>query len=322
MVMIPLPFVFALLACWGLWRVLLDGGREDGWFYPVICLAGIALQMVIIGTRFGYGVQGLASVQPFLGVILPPLIWMSFRRPETSADGLVHLWPLAGLGLIVLAAPDWQDGFVAIVALIYAGALIRVLRQGEAGLAWVTASQVPKVRGLAKVAVGILGATALTDAAAPVIAMMGRQDRIGEVVGVAMLMLAAAIIAAQFWRRQLAHQPIEDGYAEVFSGIEHLMQEDKIYRDPDLTLGRIARKLHLPVKAVSRAVNGSRDMNVSQYINGYRVAEACERLSGSDQAVTAILYEVGFNTKSNFNREFVRIMGVTPSAFRRSEGPR
>jgi AraC-like DNA-binding protein len=39
--------------------------------------------------------------------------------------------------------------------------------------------------------------------------------------------------------------------------------------------------------------------------------------------VTRILFDAGFQTKSNFNREFLRITGMSPSAWRKqaaSEG--
>jgi AraC-like DNA-binding protein len=40
--------------------------------------------------------------------------------------------------------------------------------------------------------------------------------------------------------------------------------------------------------------------NVSQYVNGHRIAEACRFLKGAGQPVTAVMFESGFQTKSNF----------------------
>jgi AraC-like DNA-binding protein len=39
-------------------------------------------------------------------------------------------------------------------------------------------------------------------------------------------------------------------------------------------------------------------------------------LLGQGENVTAAMLASGFNTKSNFNREFLRVTGKTPSAFR------
>jgi AraC-like DNA-binding protein len=92
------------------------------------------------------------------------------------------------------------------------------------------------------------------------------------------------------------------------------MVADRLYLDPDLTLARIARRLHVPVKQLSAAVNRSRGENVSRLINGFRIRHACERLV-ADESVTAAVFNSGFNTKSNFNREFLRVTGGTPSEF-------
>lgn len=92
---------FVCAALWGICYLLRSGARDPGWVYPVICLAMIALQMGIIGIRFGYGAAGLAPVQPIVGVLLPPLIWLSFARPTGAAAGAVHLWPIGVLAMVL-----------------------------------------------------------------------------------------------------------------------------------------------------------------------------------------------------------------------------
>ena len=49
---------------------------------------------------------------------------------------------------------------------------------------------------------------------------------------------------------------------------------------------------------------------------GYRIAEACRLLTETDQPVTKIMFDVGFQTKSNFNGEFRRVTGMSPTAWR------
>lgn len=89
------------------------------------------------------------------------------------------------------------------------------------------------------------------------------------------------------------------------------------FRDPDLTLQRIARKLSLPQRDVSRAVNDCAGVNVSQYVNRFRVEAACLALRQTDQLVTQVMFDAGFVTKSNFNKEFSRVTGTSPSGWRR-----
>jgi AraC-like DNA-binding protein len=111
--------------------------------------------------------------------------------------------------------------------------------------------------------------------------------------------------------------PREDD-GRILAAIDRLMRERKLFRDPDLTLNRIARRAGLPARHISGAVNRLESRNVSQLVNGYRIEEAKRLLTETDLPVTTIMFEAGFQTKSNFNREFLRATGQNPSDYRRS----
>ncbi len=55
-----------------------------------------------------------------------------------------------------------------------------------------------------------------------------------------------------------------------------------------------------------------------EYLNRIRIVKACELLSTTAKKITDIASLVGFNNISYFNRTFTRIMGSTPSAYRKS----
>jgi AraC-like DNA-binding protein len=55
-------------------------------------------------------------------------------------------------------------------------------------------------------------------------------------------------------------------------------------------------------------------------VNGWRIAEACRLMQGG-ASVTEAMLGAGFNTKSNFNREFLRVMGLPPSDWLRGGQP-
>jgi AraC-like DNA-binding protein len=103
---------------------------------------------------------------------------------------------------------------------------------------------------------------------------------------------------------------------ETIVRVDDLMQEKKLYRDANLNLDRLARKAGIPARQISAAINRAMAKNVSQYVNEYRIAESCRLLADTDQSVTEIMLDVGFQTKSNFNREFRRITDMTPLAWR------
>lgn len=103
---------------------------------------------------------------------------------------------------------------------------------------------------------------------------------------------------------------------EVLDRIRTLLADRKLARDENLTLSRLARRAGVPARQISGAVNRLAGKNVSQFINDFRIAEACRLLSETDMSVTAAMLESGFQTKSNFNREFRRVTSLSPASWR------
>ena len=105
-------------------------------------------------------------------------------------------------------------------------------------------------------------------------------------------------------------QPTEAA-TELVARLRTLLQKGPLFLDPDLTLSRLARRLQVPVKDLSKAINQICGENVSRYVNRHRIAHACELLK-QGQSITSALFDSGFQTKSNFNREFLRLKGCSP----------
>ncbi|MEY4980212.1 MAG: HTH-type transcriptional regulator YesS [Pseudomonadota bacterium] len=55
----------------------------------------------------------------------------------------------------------------------------------------------------------------------------------------------------------------------------------------------------------------------TDFVNRVRISRACQLLMDTDQPVSQICYEVGFNNVANFNRRFLEIKGMTPTEFRK-----
>ncbi|KPF42295.1 helix-turn-helix domain-containing protein [Rhizobium sp. AAP43] len=104
---------------------------------------------------------------------------------------------------------------------------------------------------------------------------------------------------------------------QLAASLDRLMLEKRLWADTDLNLTRLARRLGVPARAVSEAVNRAHGMSVSHYVNTHRITEACRLLRQTDMPITRITFEAGFMTKSNFNREFLRVTGESPSEWRR-----
>jgi AraC-like DNA-binding protein len=100
--------------------------------------------------------------------------------------------------------------------------------------------------------------------------------------------------------------------------LEHLMETEKIYREPDLILDDVAKKLQTNYSELSKTVNQCFMLNFNDYINKYRIADVVAKMNDSkfsNQTLLGIAFEAGFNSKSTFNRAFLKFMGTTPKIY-------
>lgn len=97
-----------------------------------------------------------------------------------------------------------------------------------------------------------------------------------------------------------------------------LVEEEKVYTDPELTLTQLARKMNTNASLLSKVINTCFQQNFNDFINYYRVQETI-RLMQSDAHrhlnLLVIAYEAGFNSKSTFNRAFKKVTGKTPGDY-------
>ena len=103
---------------------------------------------------------------------------------------------------------------------------------------------------------------------------------------------------------------------EQLAHLNRVLSEEGLYADTELNLMRLARKSGIPARTVSRIINTHTGQNMSQWVNSVRIEKACERLMDGSTTVTQAMHDAGFLTKSNFNREFRRIKGCSPSEWR------
>lgn len=57
-------------------------------------------------------------------------------------------------------------------------------------------------------------------------------------------------------------------------------------------------------------------LSFTEYVNRYRVAEACYRLESANASILSIALACGFNSLRSFNRNFKRVMDKTPTEYR------
>lgn len=102
--------------------------------------------------------------------------------------------------------------------------------------------------------------------------------------------------------------------------IKFHMQNKKPYLNPDITLELLAKELDINIRKLSGIINTEFEENFFSFINKYRIEEAKKELSDPDnksKTILEILYKVGFNNKSAFNRVFKEYTAQTPSEYRK-----
>jgi AraC-like DNA-binding protein len=95
------------------------------------------------------------------------------------------------------------------------------------------------------------------------------------------------------------------------------------HADEPLTLSRLAQEAAMSPYHFLRTFRDVTGLTPHRFILRARMYRAALRLRQSDDAVSAIAYECGFNDLATFNRRFARVMGATPTAYRvRRQGAR
>jgi AraC-like DNA-binding protein len=100
-----------------------------------------------------------------------------------------------------------------------------------------------------------------------------------------------------------------------FERIKTLVESEKLYLNPKLSIGEIADRLKTNVNYVSRAINSKANVNFFEFINQYRVSEFKIQVVNpqkSNFTLLAIAMECGFNSKASFNRIVKEQTGQTP----------
>ncbi|MCM8529753.1 MAG: AraC family transcriptional regulator [Lentisphaeraceae bacterium] len=83
-----------------------------------------------------------------------------------------------------------------------------------------------------------------------------------------------------------------------------------------VSLAEAADLVHMSSKSFSRFFKANTGKNFVQYVNELRIGQACRRLIESNDSITEICYDSGFNNLSNFNRRFLEIKKMSPREFR------
>lgn len=111
---------------------------------------------------------------------------------------------------------------------------------------------------------------------------------------------------------------LSEAETQLVQQLEELMNTQKLFRDPTLTLFDVAQKMDSTPKQISRIVNNGFQSNFNDFVNKYRTQDVIERGKANEtdyKTLLGIALDAGFNSKSTFNRAFKKHTGKTPKAF-------
>lgn len=334
MLSVPIPIVVSivLITLMLMHREQLSSMPSGRWFLGLLVIYVISL--VLIGLRWAIPAPQLMRVLPIVAVVWCVVAWLAFR--SLSRDGPVllrsdwpHLVPLVAIVIALVAAPIWIEAVIIVCNLFYAALLVRLALRGADRLRLVKFTATQTSLFALWITAALLVASAVIEFVIWLDFALYRGSHAARIVAwvnvpILLFMGVAATTAGQAVTEsadepspQPVDTPEQTDMAALLVQLEELLVGQQLYTDADLNLQRLARKAGVPARQVSRAVNSQTQLNVSQWVNAARIRAACDLLRDTDTPVTEIMHQVGFVTKSNFNREFRRATSQSPSEWRK-----
>lgn len=262
---------------------------------------------------------------------LPFLLLPSSARASMMAGEMPEVAPILILVSLAGIALYWL--FLCLVTALAGLGILRELRRQRAALAQVLAQPSPRFDAVAALGLGVaaLFGLQLLD-----LLTLGRVlvGPLADLFVFALILSTAAHgltlrLTLPDWATDVVAEAPSyarsgldpEAMALLLTRIDAAMRRDGLWREPDLSLADLATAAHAKPFYVSQALNQGKGENFYDYVNRWRVAEAKELLQTTGDTVLSIAYATGFNAKSTFNAAFLKLVGMTPSAWRAS-GPK
>lgn len=106
--------------------------------------------------------------------------------------------------------------------------------------------------------------------------------------------------------------------SKLINKIDVLMKFDKIFTNSNLQTSDVAKMLNISTHQFSQLLNDNLNKSFSTFINEHRIDEAKLKIkSNQNYTLEAIGNESGFNSKSTFFTTFKKLVGLTPSEYKK-----
>ncbi len=335
----PLPMATALLCAVIavlIWRLDLGLRSANALFSAFFGLG--AVTSFLVGLRFGYGFEALIPLQRTLPLLLGPMMYLGFvsltiDRRRLPMMILLHLGtPAVLMVFLVLLAEELRnlDWIISVSYLVYGVGLYLLWRKGPDALVHARVDVTRNLSNWLLRGIGFLAFILILDTAIAIDFAVNQGVNVASLISygtipLVLLLLATLITLPLVFNRSpaLASQPRVPNKddVEIVAKLETLMDDHQLFLDPEITVQRLAKRLSIPARSLSGAINRTQGKNMSQYVNTFRLAYAARQLVETNKSVTKIATQSGFMARSNFYREFQRVYGQSPVAYRASCKP-
>lgn len=273
-------------------------------------------------------------LRPVLAMTLPALLYLHIitaTRVQQSLRLLDAIHVLGPLGVAIMSVYQWPgqwlDGAIVIAHIMYLLLIAWSSRKGKESFAGMGAKQAMLFNRWSKLVQVFLLFAVLSDTII-MFELAGNANVLARSWGMAVSSLVLAcgmawlLIAGLHRTGPLTWAAMQvrsqsPGQQRVIEQLEHALLTSSAYLDPNLSLKKFSRKVGLPVRDVSAAINDQRQCNYNQWLNGFRIREVQRiMLSQPESSLTEVMFAAGFQNKSTFNAAFRLLQGESPSDWR------
>lgn len=130
-------------------------------------------------------------------------------------------------------------------------------------------------------------------------------------------MLMRSEILRLFWLLETEAETAEcsDHESLIRPALEYIAE----HFSESITISRLAATVHLSESYFMNKFREYVGVSAMEYISHFRIEKACNALISTQSNVMDIALECGFGNLSNFNRQFRRIAGCSPTEYRKKQ---
>jgi AraC-like DNA-binding protein len=292
-------------------------------------IAACAVQSAIVALVQYYDISAIRLLQPLFVTLIPPIAWLAFGQASgvgrKAGSFLIHGSGFVLALLCLILRSHLLDFLIPIQFALYGVAMLLSLGGGEASLSHsllesgstpLTAWRIIAISLIASAGSDVIVAYYLSIGERGILLWMPSVFSSLTLLCLGALSLSNAIESQRDEEGEDVDISIEEKLRDqsIVGRLDDYVKAHKPYLDPGMTLARLSKRLLVPAKQLSSAVNRVKGENISRYINRHRIDHACDQIVAG-KTVTDAMLSSGFNTKSNFNREFLRVIGENPSSW-------